>query len=143
RRFGSLDDNGFDERRMENGFATQPHIEGLECWYWIRKLQARFLAGEYAAALESSHRARGLLTKSPGMLERAEHELYSALAHAAVCSAPTSDEDRRHVDAIVAHHHQLEAWARHCPENFENRALLVAAELARIEGRNFDACRLY
>ena len=34
-------------------------------------------------------------------------------------------------------------WARHCPENFENRALLVAAEIARIEGRDPDAMRLY
>ena len=34
-------------------------------------------------------------------------------------------------------------WARHCPENFENRPLLVAAEIARIEGRDPDAMRLY
>ena len=127
---------------MENHFATQPHIEAIECWYWIRKLQARFLAGEYAAALEASHRAQGLLTKSPGMLERAEHELYSALTHAALC-----DPDRATKAASTggdgAHHRQLDVWARHCPENFENRPLLVAAEIARIEGRDPDAMRLY
>src|SRR5262249_38957878 len=31
----------------------------------------------------------------------------------------------------------------HCLENFENRAALVAAEIARIEGRVLDAERLY
>jgi PAS domain S-box-containing protein len=143
RQFGSLDDEQFDERRMENDFATEPHIEAVECWYWIRKLQARFLAGNYAVALASSRRAQGLLTKSPGMLERAEHELYSALTRAALCDSPSSDEGRQHFEAMVAHHRQLEVWARHCPENFETRALLVAAEIARLEGRDPDATRLY
>ena len=32
---------------------------------------------------------------------------------------------------------------QHCPENFENRAALVGAEIARIEGRELDAERLY
>ena len=30
-----------------------------------------------------------------------------------------------------------------CPENFENRAALVGAEIARLEGREIDAERLY
>src|SRR6202043_2595091 len=34
-------------------------------------------------------------------------------------------------------------WSKNCPENFENRAALVGAELARIEGRELDAERLY
>src|SRR5262245_28680644 len=77
------------------------------------------------------------------MLERAEHELYSALACAALADSPSSDEGQQHFDAIVAHHRQLEVWARHSPENFENRSLLVAAEIARIEGRDPEAMRLY
>jgi PAS domain S-box-containing protein len=142
-RFGSLDDEEFDEGRMENRFRTRTHIEAVECWYWIRKLQARFLAGDYAVALESSRRAQGLLTTSPGMLERAEHELYSALTHAALSDSLRRDEGRQHLDAMVGHHRQLEVWARHCPENFENRSFLVAAEIARLEGRDPDATRLY
>jgi len=143
RDFGSLDDGQFNESRMENHFATQPHIEAAECWYWIRKLQARCLAGDYAAALEASHHAQRLLARSPGMLERAEHELYSALTRAAFCDSPSSDEGRQHFQAIVAHHRQLEVWAKYCPENFGNRAALVGAEIARIEGRDSDAMALY
>src|SRR5262249_53176773 len=54
-----------------------------------------------------------------------------------------TDESRQHLEAMVAHHRQLEIWAAHCPENFENRALLVGAEIARIQGRDPDATRLY
>ena len=46
-------------------------------------------------------------------------------------------------DALFAHHLQLETWARHCPENFANRAALVGAEIARLDGREADAMRLY
>ena len=45
----------------------------------------------------------------------------------------------QHLDAIAAHHRQLQVWAANCPENFENRAALVGAEIARLEGRDFDA----
>ena len=41
------------------------------------------------------------------------------------------------------HHRQLQEWAENCPENFANRAALVAAEIARLEGRELDAERLY
>ena len=143
RQFGVLNDDRFDELRIESHFENEPHLLAVECWYWVRKLQARFLAGDYGAALEASHRAQGLLEHSPGMLERAEHELYSGLTHAALCDSVSSDGDRQHLEAIIAHHRQLELWARHCPENFENRAALVAAEVARIEKRDYDASQHY
>jgi PAS domain S-box-containing protein len=47
------------------------------------------------------------------------------------------------LEALTAHYTQLEIWAEHCPENFENRAALVRGEIARIQGREFDAMRLY
>ena len=50
---------------------------------------------------------------------------------------------QEHVRALAAHHRQLEVWATACPDNFENRAALVGAEIARIEGRAFDAMNLY
>jgi PAS domain S-box-containing protein len=74
---------------------------------------------------------------------RVESEFYGALAHAAACDSASGDERRRHVDTVAGHLQTLELWARHCPANFENRAALVAAELARIEGRDGDATRLY
>jgi hypothetical protein len=37
--------------------------------------------------------------------------------------------------SLAAHHGQLEVWAENCPENFENRAALVGAEVARIRPR--------
>jgi PAS domain S-box-containing protein len=94
-------------------------------------------------ALDCSIRAEGLLWATPALLEAAEFEFYAALAHAAACDSASADERRRHLDAVASHHGRLELWARHCPDNWENRAVLVAAEAARLEGRDGDAMRLY
>ena len=113
------------------------------CWYWIRKLQARFFAGEYAAAVEASSRAQSLLWTVVSHFETAEYHFYGALSRAALCDSAPAGERRQHMEALAAHHKQLQAWAENCPDNFENRAALVGAEIARLEGRELAAERLY
>ena len=139
--FGSFDDENFDELRIERRLAD-PDLAIAACWYWIRKLQARFFAGDYGAAVDASSRARPLLWTSPSF-EMAEYHLYGALSRAACCDTVTADERQVHIEALADHQGQLEIWADICPENFENRAALVGAEVARIEGRALDAMDLY
>src|SRR4029077_5161757 len=119
-KFGSFNDNQFDESRFEGHLASDPALAQPECYYWIRKLQARFLAGDHSSALDSSLRAQRLLWSAPSNLERAEYEFYSALAHAASWDTSSPDQKPQHFDALRAHSSQLQTWAEHCPENFEN-----------------------
>ena len=141
--FGSFDDGHFDELRFERHLADHPALPPVECWYWIRKLQARFFAGDYPSALDAAERARKLLRMSAAVFETAEYHFYAALARAAVYDLETPDGQLKHIQALTEHHKQLAIWAENCPENFENRAALVGAEIARIEGREFEAMRLY
>jgi PAS domain S-box-containing protein len=106
----------------------------------MRKVQAHFHAGDYASAIEAATRAQRH-TASGYLFQVADLRFYSALSHAAVCD--TADQREAHFAALSAHHRQLEIWAEQCPENFENRAALVGAEIARLEGRDVDAMRLY
>ena len=105
-------------------------------------MQARFFAGDFVSAIKLCERARALLWASP-TFEMADYEFYSALAHAALWNSAVPDRRQEYVDALEAHHKQLAIWAKHCPENFEDRAALVGAEVARLEGRQLDAERLY
>ena len=141
--FGTFDDGQFDERQIEHQFAVNPNLAIAECWYWIRKMQARFLAGDYGTAIESATRAVPVLWTSPSFFETAEYQFYSALSHAAFCDSIAAEQRAPHLEALAAHHRQLETWAANCPENFENRAALSGAEIARLEGRELDAERLY
>jgi PAS domain S-box-containing protein len=141
--FGSFNDEGFDEHLFEHHLASDTRLALSECKYWTRKLQARFFAGDYGSALDASLRAQPLLWTSPSHFETAEYHFYSALCHAASYDSAAADQRQQHFEALAAHHRQLEVWAENCPENFETRAALVRAEIARIQGRELDAMRLY
>jgi PAS domain S-box-containing protein len=143
RKFGSLNDEEFDEVQFEHHLASNPVLGLPEFWYWARKVQARFLAGDYASAVDASLNAQRLLWTSPSQLETATFRFYGALSQAASWDSASPEERQRHFEALAAHHRQLEIWAENCPENFENRAALVGAEIARIEGRLLDAEQLY
>jgi PAS domain S-box-containing protein len=143
-KFGSFDDGQFDEVRFERHLASEPVLALPECWYWTRKLQARFFAGDYASAVDASLRAQRVLRGvTASLFETAEYHFYGALSHAACCDSGIANQGRQHFEALAAHHRQLEIWAENCPENFETRAALVSAEIARIQGRELEAEHFY
>lgn len=141
--FSSFDDVEFDEPVFERHLESDPVLALPACWYWIRKLQARFFAGEYACAIDAAVKARRLLWRSPSFIEVAEYHFYAALAWAAGFDAAAAEVRPQHLENVRLHNAQLDLWAQNCPENFRNRAALVAAELARLEARDADAMFLY
>ncbi len=141
--FGCFDDGRVNERRIESHLSSSPALTFAAFCYWVRKLQARYLAGDYEAALDAASKVQPLLWTSSYLLEEAEYHFYSALSQAASHKVAESQECQQHLDALASHHRKLQIWADNCPENFENRAALVGAEIARIEGRELDAEHLY
>jgi PAS domain S-box-containing protein len=141
--FGCFDDGQFKELVFERHLASDQVQPQPVCFYWIRKLQARFFAGDYTSALDASLKAQVLLWTAPSNLEISEYHLYGGLCRATSWDSASPDQKRKHFEALAAHHRQLEIWAENCPENFENRAVLLGAEIARIEGRVLDAEGLY
>jgi len=144
--FKSFDGSQFDEGQFVQRLEANPNLAVPACWYWIRNLQARVFEADYSAALHAAAKAQALLWTSPAFFEQAEYHFYAALAHAGALDTGASvspDQQTAHLDALNGHHRQIQIWAGHCPENFENRAALVGAELARLGGRDLDAERLY
>jgi predicted ATPase/GAF domain-containing protein len=142
-KFGSFDGTLFDELRFERQLSGDPALAQPECLYWIRKLQARFFAQDYASAIHASARAQRLLWTVPSGFDGAEYHFYSALSHAASCDSTAGEQRQQHFEALVEHHRQIEIWAANCLENFENRAALVGAEINRLDGREREAMDLY
>ena len=140
---GSFNDDVFDELEFERHLASNPVLALPEFWYWARKVQVLYLAGEYSGAVEATLKAERLLWTSPSQFETAEFCFYGALSNAAAWESASPDQKSSHFDAVAAHYRQLQIWADHSPENFANRAALVGAEIARIEGRTLDAEKLY
>lgn len=141
--FGCFDDGQFDERETEAHLSSSPDLALAACWYWVRKLQAHFMADDPVAAMAAGAKARQLLWTSYSFFEEAEFYFYDALARAALCDGLSAEEITQHLLAMEADHLQLQTWAQQCPENFAGRAALVAAEIARLDGRLVDAELLY
>ncbi len=146
-KFGSLDDGSFTERSFEARLSGHPAQAMPECFYWIRKLQARFFAGDYASAVDAAEKAERYYSTATSLsvmlVERVEYHFYAALSRAACCEPMGPDPYAKHREALSAHEWQLRAWAENCPQNFEDRAVLIGAEIARIEGRLPEAMDLY
>ena len=116
-----------------------------EFYYWTRKLQARFFAGDFASAVDaalhadsgcSGHQRRCSKPQNIGSM--------AALAHAAAWDS-RRPEAATEAFRVCAGASQAAAKSGPSinPETFENRAALVGAEIARIEGRMLDAQELY
>jgi PAS domain S-box-containing protein len=139
----SFDDAGFDEREYEGYLANNPQLAIAACWYWIRKMQAGVFAGDPLPAMAAAARVAPLLWTAPSQFELAEYHFYAALARTAYCDTMPAEEQGPHLAALATHRRQIDIWAQICPSTFANRAALVGAEIARLEGRVLDAMRLY
>ena len=140
---GHLDHDDYIEFEVERDLASNPNLVFAEFYYWTRKVEARVFAGDYASAAEAAFKGQRLYWTSAAMFETAEFRLYAALAHAGAWNMASPEDRPKHFDALAEHYKQLEVWAEHSPPTFESRAELVAAEIARIEGRVLDAQELY
>ena len=117
----------------------------LICWYWIFKLKARFLSGDYAEALVAADKATvaAPIATPPARSWSPDYFYYTALTVAALSENASADEQTGWRDLLTAHREQLREWADTYPPTFADKHALVAAEIARLEGRDLDAMRLY
>ncbi|OXC72718.1 Signal transduction histidine kinase CheA [Caballeronia sordidicola] len=141
--FHSFNDEVFDETAFEQHLEADPCLAIATCWYWIRKLEGRFFAGNISQALEAAEKAAPLLWTTSGHFELAEYHFYAALARARGYDDVPPDEQAAQFRALAEHHAKLALWAEHCPGNFACRTALVAGEMARIKGNEFAAMREY
>jgi hypothetical protein len=138
----TFSDEQFDEATFE-AQMTVGRTNTTICWYWILKLQARFLSGDYAKALAAAEKARALLWASFGHIRLLDYFYYAALTVAALFEKAPRDEQQAWHDLLTAHREQLREWSENYPPTFADKHALVSAEIARLEGRDADAMRLY
>ena len=142
-RLASLDGPDFAESPFECRLDQDPGLTVAIGWYWVRKLQGRVFAGDEAGAMAAATKLEPFLWTIPSHLEIADYHFYAAVARAAAYELAPAQNQPGLLQALRRHHAQLAVWAQNCPENFQGRAALVGAEIARIERREFEAQRLY
>ncbi len=139
-------------RSKQNSFElsdlTEPQSPGnaslqSACFDAIGRIQIHVLAGRHAAALALAEPGDTLFRNVRAYLESMEYRFYAALAHAAAYDASPPERRAMHASSLRHHHHELSIRCARNPANFADRTALLAAEIARIEGRELEAEQLY
>jgi PAS domain S-box-containing protein len=137
-----FDSEGLDEARVERELEEDARLRSPAAWYWIRKLQAHVLVHDPAALAAAANAERFMFTTLTPF-EEVEFHTYAGLARAAACDGLPAAEQAPHRQALRTHARWLDGLATHNPKSLTSRARLVAAEIARIDGRELEAQRLY
>jgi PAS domain S-box-containing protein len=138
----TISDAHTSEREYESYLGSAPHLWHAWVRYRIRKLQLQFISGQFTACQDLLSHLEGDAARLK-VFEYAEYQFYSALTRSA-CHAEASEVAKQvNLLLIKESSERLSEWARLCPTNFGDRATLVSAEIARLEGRVLDAERLY
>ncbi|MCY1018773.1 AAA family ATPase [Pyxidicoccus sp. MSG2] len=134
-----FDDDDFDEAAFLAAKEVAPLNRGFHA---ILRLFVAYLLGDFDEAWRLSEVAGRLIVHIRGSHRISRHNVVTSLLLAARCG-DGSDTRAEALARIAANQRQLGAWAERCPENFRHKHQLVAAEVARLEGRHVEAMALY
>ncbi|MBM9576412.1 AAA family ATPase, partial [Leptospira sp. 201903070] len=113
------------------------------CTFKVMKIRSLLMYGEYQLALQESEEANGMILYLGGQYGPWEHNFLYSLTLAANYKKVTPDKKKEYLKKIRENQKQLLVLAESCPENFYHKHLLVEAELARLEYKNWKAARTY
>lgn len=139
-----FDSAHFSERKFEehlscNGNAT------LRCMYWTMKGKVRYLAGDFDEAAVAFEKAALDEWALPGFIQLLDLYLFWGMTCAALepSSKPDGGLQAQRLERLRISTDKLSEWSRACPSTFSDKRDLLLAELARLEGRDFEALSLY
>jgi PAS domain S-box-containing protein len=138
----SFSDAQFDEAAFEAQLITD-RMAMTVCFYWILKLKARFLSGDYTEALVAAGKAKALLRATTVHVQQLDYFYYTALTVAVLYEKAPADEQSDWHELLSAHREKLREWTDNNPTTFGDKYALVSAEIAHLEGRYTEAMRLY
>ncbi|MEH2372412.1 AAA family ATPase [Nostoc sp.] len=138
----TLSDDNFDESHALSVIKDAGFVSGI-IFYHIIKLIIFFTYRQYTEALNSALKLSNFPVTTLALPIETDYVLYYSLTLTALYPTVTCQEQKQFLQTLELHQQQLQYWANHCAANFLHKSQLVAAEIARIQGRDLEAMRLY
>ncbi|MCI8211243.1 hypothetical protein AUC61_17080 [Pseudomonas sp. S25] len=110
-------------------------------WWWLFEGISRYIYRDFVGSAQCLEKASNLAWSTPAHIHLFDLHFFSALNLAAGCRNGEGAEGV--LDRMAPHLEKLERWAALNPQNFKDKALLVRAEKARVQGNDFAAMTLY
>jgi predicted ATPase/anti-anti-sigma regulatory factor len=141
RSLSSFDEDGLEDAAVERQIAAISPL--FEDTYLGHKIIARTIARRYEEVLAIAARAEEIVPLVPGLVYRPALVFCKALALSALHDDAPLEKRAAILEGLHAAATRLGTWAECGPANHASKHALVVAELARIEGRDMEAMRLY
>ena len=139
---GSFDDERFSAAQA---LATMDKagFGAARARYQLMRQIVSFTFGQFHEALQAGQAAARDQHFFLASVSQSTHHFYYALTMTALYGDVTRERQAQFMAALLETQEKLRGWATQCPRNFDNRYLLVSAELARIGERDMEAMRAY
>lgn len=134
--WGSLTGESFDEALLLPRLQAAQNHQSLFGFYSAKSI-LNYLFQNYQQAIENAERAEPYAGSGAGLVLSAVYWFYYSLALLARCQQPAD------LDQVRANQQAMQSWAKSAPMNYQHKYDLVAAELARVEGRIHEAMTYY
>ncbi|MES2018453.1 MAG: AAA family ATPase [Pseudomonadota bacterium] len=139
---GSFDDHRFCADDALAAMEKASFGAARARFHLMRQIAA-FTFGRYHEALQAAESAFDDQHFFLASVNESTHHFYHALTMTALYHDVPRERQVRFMAALQDKQQRLAAWAGHSPANFDNRYLLLSAEMARIQGRDMEAMRAY
>ncbi len=137
-----LSGDGFDMAAYTDHFRKEGHHFGL-CLALLPRAILLSWYGRYEEALEVSTEIDQHVHVPIGALLVVDHYFYYSLILTALLAQGEVKRRQKFTDILRRNQRKMRTWAALCPENFQHKHDLVAAEMAALAGRPNEAIRLY
>jgi serine/threonine protein kinase len=138
----SLSDETFDEER-DLAFVCRTNNSTQIGYYHICRLKLNYYRGQARQALGHADQALAVLPSFKGTPGEIDLVFFRGLTLARLAAESEGAARAGYLDSARAARTTLSRWAADCPANFQHKVLLLDGEIARVEGRDADACRCY
>ncbi|MCY7367890.1 MAG: AAA family ATPase, partial [Chamaesiphon sp.] len=122
---------------------TQERAEWLLFSAYLAKTISYYFFKHYDRALTSAVAAAQTVESSAAYLVTAQHNFYHSLALLRDIDPTELTRLDRVLAQVLSNQQTMKMWADNCPENFQHKYDLVAAEQASVLGRDWQAAELY
>lgn len=138
----SISDASFDEVRCLEGLKERQYIGGITIYYYHKaELCACYEA--YAEALKYLKEGEKSIQSIMGTPWTVKYAFLTFLALAGGYAGLSVTDQKLARKRLNKEYRQMKIWAGHCPVNFQHLALIMAAELARLTNKPYQAAALY
>lgn len=136
----SFDDDEFSEDCFLDRYSKNPLALS---YFYTAKLRSLYVFGHLDEALALFDKADFVASVALAQAKVPEVYFFAALTALASFGKFGPEERRGYEEKIAAYQDQMKVWAENSPANFLHKYLLVEAERAHSQGRDWDAFALF